>query len=729
LIDWLFYLDDIEIEEPIGFDEIELSIKRHETLHGITFEASTSSLKFWGSDAIDYLEIAYTENGVKAVVIFSAYQVCEGGYDYTEVLSGRLNFGKRHKSCGQLCTIELPWEQKSCAVVFNARYDQKVDVDRAVGVDNISSLQDYNGLSVETELPAHDLLVSTEGYVVDDGDVIDLDIFTIDTHDFGVRPTYGRSIYESINESQLIPSVFAASNNGFNDSVLSPVVLLDEVIGCFDGIFDYDVRMKGSYDFTYGPIANITSLGILVAWGEYPGSLTVLHDQPLPFTTDTANGTFDYIYSGTLALPQGKGFYAYMYFTGEDPLFGTTLNGSITFDKDTYVNFSGVKSCPPTNSELYMIHETLSRVSEAITNGCVRVKSDYYGRVDSEPFSATTDGCGGLRTLTSGLKIRQAQDAKFFASMKDLVEGLNAIDNIGLAVDDDPDIPGGFIARIEDVEYFYQDQEVLRHDAIPEADEQTEETRHYSKINVGYKKWEVEEVNGLDEFNSNRQYNTAIDTINSTLEITSALVAGTYPIEITRQQSFADSGGADQKYDNEIFIISMKRDDYPYLNISVEQGAVDNPENVFSPQTMYNWRLSPVRNLMRWYKSIAAGFASISDSAWQLFFSSGTGNLQAKSKMTDTLCRIENVEIRENDNIFVTKFQNSSDYNPLWRNEEMTYVYPMSLADYNAVKAQPYGYISAQCGGGEFEQFWIKEVKYKPVKGTATFILRKRYAV
>lgn len=725
MINWIFYLDDTEIEEPIGFADIELSIKRHDTLHGMTFEAATSPLQFHGSAAIDYLDNAYDNEGVRANVIFSAWYVCEGGYDYEQVLSGRLNFGKRQKQCGAFCTIELPWEQESCAVIFNSRYDQKVDVDKAMGVDGLTVLQSYNALAVETELPTHNLQASTEGYVVDDGDIIDLSIFTSTTRNFGVRPTYGRQIYANINESQLLPSVFAASDNGFNDSVLSPVVLLDEIIDCFDGTFSYTVRMKGSYNYSYS-IGTIDSLKIKVAYGEYPGSLTVLHEQDLPFSGNEAIGAFDYTYSGTLVLPQGQGFYAYIEHEGSFVVSG--LSGTITFDPETYIDFDGIKSCPATNAELYMIHETLSRVTEAITNGCMQVKSEYYGRVDSEPFSFSEDGCGSLRAVTSGLKIRRATDDKFFTSIKDLIEGLNAIDNIGIGLEE-TDISGAYLMRIEDVAFFYQDNEVLRHEFIPKGEYQIEEKSHYSKINVGYKKWEVEEINGLDEFNSNRQYNTSIDTINSTLEITSAFVSGTYPIEITRQQSFADSGGADQKYDNDTFIISMKRDDYPYLNLSVEQGAVDNPENVFSPQTMYNWRISPVRNLMRWYKSIAAGFASVSDSTNKLFFTSGTGNLLAKAKLTDDTCRLENTEIQENQDIFVTHFSSSGDYTPLWENELFTYDYPMSISDYRTVKSSPYGYISAQCGNGEFEKYWIVEIKFKPAKGLATFILRRKHGL
>lgn len=729
-MEWIFYLDDLEIEEPIGFDDIELSVKRDDKLHGMTFEASTSPLEFYGN-AYNYLIDQYNNYGVKANVTFSAHAACDG-YDYEEVISGRLNFGKKKEKCGSVCTISIPWEQDSCELVLKARYDQKVDMDKALGVNGTTALPAYAGLATEKTLPAHELKASVEGYVVDEGDVVDLDIYPPVTNSIYIRPTYGRPIYESINISQLFPSVFAASFNGVSDSALSPVLLLDDSVSCFGGDFDYEVRLKGSYDYEYAPGGTLTDVRLIVAIG-FPfeaGAVenvdyVIIHQQALPHATRTATGTFDYTYSGATVINQGEGFYAYF----QSILSGIPilLGGTVSFDKETYANISGVKACPPTQSELYLVHEALSRVTEAVTNGCMRAKSSYYGRTDSEPFSFDADGCGGLRSITSGLKIRNAEEDKFFASPKDLIEGLNAIDNIGIGVEDDPDIPNKSLLVIEDLNYFYRDEEILRHDFIPEASADVEETKHYSKIEVGYKKWEVESINGLDEIHSNRQYNTSIDTINSTLDITSNLVAGSYPIEITRQQSFSQSGAADTKYDNETFIICMVRTGYLYGSVEPDLGNISSAENIFSPSTIYNYPISPIRNLMRWYKSIAAGFPVLSNSSNKLFFLSGTGNLQAKGMLTGADCRLENTPLRESQDLFVTQFANAADYQPLWKNDLMTYEYPMSLAEYKQTKANPYGYISSQCGSGEFVKNWIKEIKYKLAKGSATFILRKKY--
>lgn len=750
-MDYFFILDDLDIEEPIGFPEIELSLLRDDKFHGIVNEASTSTLEFYGV-AATYLQNKWETEGVQANVTFTVLINC-GAYVLEEVLTGRLNFGKYKESCGDECTVSIPWEKTSCAVTLNARFDQKVDVDKETGADGLTPLQNYAGLAVETELPAHALKTGTAGRVNDEGDVIDLDIFLNYGGDPSVRPTYGVAVDESLTNSQLIPTVFASSDNTFNDPILSPQLLLESDLegACYDGTFQYVARLKGSFDFNFvnangSPNPGTTFFFFKAVlgtgeWNEFPPpdpqtgdwdkGLTVINSANINPTVvgDHWSGTFDVTFTGTLNLAEGKGLYNYLVWEAIGGLTDIRMVGNITFDKETEINVLGIKLCPATTAELYMVHETLSRLTESVTNGCARVQSQYYGRIDSEPFSFPVDGCGGLRTVTSGLKIRKAVEDKFFTSPQDLIEGLNAIDNIGFDVIDDTERIGNSIVRVENVEYFYQDQELLVHDFIPHADKETEETKFYSKVNVGYKKWEVNKVNGLGEFNSNRQYNTSIDTINSTLEITSNLVAGTIPIEVTRQQSFAASGGADTSYDNEVFIICMRRTTYPYGNIEVERDNIDNPDNIFSPETVYNFRISPVRNLMRWYKTLSAAFAAVSSSLNQLFFASGTGNFTAAGMLDDPSCRLENAVLRENQNLFVTNFADQAEATPIWRNELITYEYPMTVQEYQKVRANPYGYITLQCGNKPFQQAYIKEIKFKLAKGVATFILRKKYAV
>lgn len=713
MIDWTFYIDNIEYEQPLGFADIVIRAKRDDNWHGIFFEASTSDLTFYG-DAAAYLVNIKETQGFAADVTFKAVANC--GQD-NDVLIGRLDFRKYKKSCGNECLVTIPVEMEGCTMTLRNRYDQKVDLSNNKAFDGVTVMPSYSGLNFPMDLPAQELRAAVEGYVADGGDVIDLAIFPLDTERFWVRPTYGREIYNSINEGQLIPSVFAASDNGVSDSIISPVLLLNDEISCFDGDFDYQVRLKGSYDIVY-TISDIDTLRLRVCIGEFPTTLTDLHVQDLPFTGTTAVGTFDYTYSGTVALASGDGFYVFLECLNNGVLV-SVIGNEVVFDQETYVNINANKSCPPTEATVSLIHETASRITEAITDRCLTVKSDYYGRTDSEPYAAAADGCGSLRVLSSGLRIRKAENPVHFMSLKDLFEGLNGIDNIGMGIEGDQ-------LRIEPVEYFYQNTEIMRMPFIPKAQSALDDTEAYSIIKVGFKKWETEGINGLDEFNSNKEFRTSLKNISNSLDITSNFIAGGYPIELTRQQSFAESGGADTKYDNDNFIICVVRQGYAYGGYAVEQGNIDNAANFYSPATAYNWRIRPFYNLMRWWKSIAQSYANLVNTTSKFIFSAGTGNLEAEGQLSaGDACKQEAGVKSENDDLLRADFATLP--SPIWKPETIQFIYPMSVKDFNLIKANPYGYVYYQCGQGDFAKGFITNLLYKPAKGEADITLRLKW--
>lgn len=723
-MEFRFHLDDLEIEEPTGWADFEISMKRDPKYHGIQFEASTGPLGFYGV-AAEYLQEKKTQYGVRANVILIAELACDT--EYEEVYRGRLNFGKYKAACGTDCRVYIPVEEDSCQVIFKSRFDQKVDIDSLTAFDGITVLPNYTHMGQEIELPAKALYVSTDGQVPEGGDTLNFQTAAT-TY---IRPTY-TATDNSIQTGQLEEPFSVYESNLIGGDPITPQLLFEDQINCFPGEFEYDLRMKGSYSTEDTDDGTLFLVKVkLITWdgdGDIFTDSTVIEEQTVFSGGDAPpwSGVFDVSFSGTIALPDGIGVYHILEMgilaEQEAPFI------EVVFDSETRFKISATRLCPNTNTKFYLIHETLSRVTEAVTNRCIRVRSEYYGRIDSQPFAFDQDGCGGLRMLTSGLKIRRAPEDKFFASPKELLEGLNDIDNIGFSIEQDPEISSKNILRIEAVDHFYQDDEVLSHDAIPVADVELKEDQHFSKVLVGYKYWTVERVNGLGEFNSTREYRTSLETISNELDIESELVTGSYPIEITRQQSFADTGAADTKYDNNIFLICLTRNAYDF---EVERDNIDNPANIFDPATVMNFRLSPVRNLMRWFKSIINSYVNLSDSASKLFFSAGTGNLTAEGELIqgayDQACKLENMVIRENQDLFITHFERQEDAIPMWMPETITYEYPMSVSDYRRIREKPYGYINFQCGNGDFQKGYINEVKYRLSQGKATFILKLKW--
>lgn len=730
---FIFYLDDLEIEEPQGFADIVLNMKRDDNWHGIFFEASTSELAFYGV-AATYLKDKKETQGLKSDVTFKALQAC-GIYDEPEIIfEGKLDFGKYTESCGNTCLVKIPVEQIGCLMTLRNRYDQKVDLDALTTFNKMSALQQYDKLNFEIELPAKELQAAVDGSVEDAGYAISATVLSLLSGiTLMLRPDYAVERYNNIETGQLI-----GINNcdAFGDSnecpgPITPQLLFEDQITCFAGDFPYTSRYKGSFTKSSGAglislkhkIIKWDGVGDLHIDGDVIQEETIFDGLPTP-PTGVVNIDFDSTLTGTTTIPDGIGFYAVieMFSTGDSG--GTDIN--VNFEKETSIKIEAVKVCPNTDANVYAINETLSRITEAITDNCLKVKSDYYGRTDSQPYTSAEDGCGSLRVTTSGLKIRRAPTPAFFASLKDMFDGLRGIDNIGMGIESNPFIPGFDWLRIEPVEYFYQDNEILALPFVPEAEISIQEQLYYSNIDSGYVKWEVERINGLDEPNSNRKYRTGLSSVNNTIDITSKLIAGSYAIETTRQQSFADTGAADTTYDNETFIICVERQAYSFI---VEQGNIDNPANVFSPQTLYNWRIRPFSNLMRWFKSIANSYPNIYDSANKLFFASGTGNFLAEGQIGGAYpaCKLENGVKAENRDLGVMDFVDTTQATPLWKPEYATLKYPLSVADYKKLKANPYGYISFQCGTGEWKKGYIQNSRYRLNKGEADFTLKLKW--
>lgn len=728
-----FYLDVLEIEEPQGFDDIILNMKRDDNWHGIFFEASTSELAFYGAAAV-YLKDKKETQGLKSDVSFKALQAC-GIYDEPEIIfEGKLDFGKYAESCGNTCMVKIPVEQIGCLMTLRNRYDQKVDLDALTTFNKMSALQQYDKLNFEMELPAKELQAAVDGSVEDAGYAISATIISVSGGiTLMLRPDYAVERYNNIETGQLIGINNCDAFGDSNDcpGPITPQLLFEDVITCFGGDFPYTSRYKGSFTKETGAglihvkhkIIKWDGVGVLYTDGVTVQEETIYNGLPSP-PAGPVSFDFDSTLTGTTTIPDGIGFYAVIeVFTTSDS-GGTDID--VNFEKETSISIQAVKVCPPTDANVYAINETLSRITEAITDNCLKVKSDYYGRTDSQPYTSAEDGCGSLRVTTSGLKIRRAPTPAFFASLKDMFDGLRGIDNIGMGIESNPFIPVFDWLRIEPVEYFYQDTEILALPYVPEAIISIQEQLHYSNIDSGYVKWEVERINGLDEPNSNRKYRTGLSSVNNPIDITSKLVAGSYAIETTRQQSFADTGAADTTYDNETFIICVERQAYGFI---VEQGNIDNPANVFSPQTLYNWRIRPFSNLMRWFKSIANSYANISDSANKLFFASGTGNFLAEGEIGGAYpaCKLENGVKAENRDLGALDFIDITQATPLWKPEYAALRYPLSVADYKTLKANPYGYISFQCGTGEWKKAYIQNLRYRLNKGECDFTLKLKW--
>lgn len=720
MIQWRFFIDDEEIQEPQGFAALSLTLDRHPTEHGISIEATVNTLSFYGR-AFDILSEAKNEYGIDAVKIFRAEQKCEGEADYSEVINSKLNFSSYSETCGNTCLVRMTLENKDCYVTFKNRLDQKVDIDSLVAFDKVTQLQPYAGIGFTMPLATQVIPISAVANVGVGGDIGEV----INPGNLFDSETFFRPIYETVIDNSIATGNLDIVASNFEDAekvfLLTPQVLVEENSLCIPDQFQYEVRIKGTVriEGNDSALENLTIRSNIDVWngeGGHTANAIVLHQDNI--TTNGSYNTdynFDFTHSGSTSLTTGEGLYSYIgVYTDDDNVLPITVNVYYTFDKETYFSLTSIKECPPTDCQVYLVNETLSRVTEAITDRCLTVKSDYYGRTDSQPYTSDQDGCGSLRVLTGGLQIRQATEKVFFASMKDLYEGLRPIDNIGMGLE-------GNNIRIEHVDYFYQDVKIMDILLVPEMQTDIEERLVYSSIKTGYNKWESKSIKGIDEYNSPKEFRTGIKAVNNTLDISSNIITAGYVIENLRTTTLVNTGNTDSTYDNDIFGICVERTGYGY---QVEQGIVENAANFFSPTTAYNWRIRPIYNLMRWFKSIAQAYVNISNTTSKLFFTSGKGNYLASGNISVyDPCSLDAGPIAENKDLDYTNFKNISDATPLYKAEIITFEYPLSVADYKYIRSAPYGYLNVQCGTGLFVKGFIKTIDFKPAEGMANITL------
>lgn len=399
MIQWKFYLDDVLVDEPIGWNDINLTIKRDEQWQGVFFEASTSTLGFYG-DAADTITEAKNNYGFNAEIELRVEAVCGQTVD---ILTGQLDFGTYQRSCGNECIVYISVEKSGCTMKVRNRYDQKVDLTKITAFDNFTNLVDYPGLNFTMEVAAQELDARVEGLVdLGGGEETDFEVVNTGPNNIAwVRPLYGRLIFNSINRGQLNDPENVQTDDDELALPITPQLLFEDTITCFNGSFTYDVRLKGRYSGTVFAVP-ITDARIILGTWDGNGSIftdidiideVALSTPPAPLEVVE----FDETFTGTTPLSDGVGLYHIL-----EVNFGATLSGytlRYQFDEESSFLVYATKSCPPTDATVSLINETGSRIAEAITDGCLRMKSDYYGRTDSQPYQSDEDGCGALRVL------------------------------------------------------------------------------------------------------------------------------------------------------------------------------------------------------------------------------------------------------------------------------------------------------------------------------------------
>ena len=720
------------IDEPVGWDGVGFSLTRNLIHHGIFSTVDTAGFQ-WIDDAYDLLYSLYNTDGANAQLELLIEYKCEGEDDYTEYFRGAFDFNTFERVCDDFCYIKCTITAAKCTDVFLSRYGQDVDVLSDENFDGQAiSPMSFDTLNIEGQ----DVLLQNKAYNLgtNSGNGTVQPFGASAFYFFSFCPVVPANNLQEIGEFNLngislvptssgnvsVSSAFASAPAASFESFGQYLTIWNRTtdpLNCIDNDATFDIIMKGTFNVEFTNFdGEITPILKLFKYNSTTGTLTLIDTNSIGTIACTSGVpqslAFNKAYADTPSYTDAD-YLLYFFECFVERLvwdgFSIRLvDFNIDFDNTTKIEMTLNSNCEPTTALSVQLPDLLEWLPTAyMDEDCPTVTIDEEFRECLDAYS-----------ITKGSFIRQVTEPsvpKLFTNFEWMFEQCRKIFNMGWGFDNNETE-----LKIARIDGFYKSNVVADVGLVNKATFTTAKDLIYGTITVGYNKWEAEEYNGLDETNTQRQYRRNIDTNPTELDLMADIISAGYTIEVTRRKSQAKTGTSDWRYDDDLFIINSFTDDDGFL--FAVQGIDVGAANIYSPTTRMNYVLTPIRNLLRWFKSIAAAQPTVANE--QLIFTSGTGNYIATGEMTST-CQIENQPITENVTIDTSIISDASGgyyENPIWKTIYATFDAPLTMAQFEAIKADVYGAIRFRCFSETYTGN-IVEMNHDPNVGLASFKL------
>jgi hypothetical protein len=729
---WQFRLIDSNnistiVEEPVGWDGISCSFTRNMSHHGIFSNINTSDFE-WVDTAYDLLLAEYNAQGANGNYQLLIEYECADGDGYTTYFQGKFDFNTLERQCLDYCFIKCSVTTTRCADIFLSRMGQDVNVLSTENFDGETiAPMGYNPLNIEGQ----DILLQNKanndnganwsGHHDDNLTITNRPRYyyfpvylpnnpIMEFGDFNVTNVSPSLVYVADAEQDVLifPKIGdvwpAYTNLSIYNATTSENIITT---------IDIEWRCKGTMTITasyQGPIDVyiFAEHAGFIQNSQVLGSTLIASTALVAFTPLVIN--FDVSFTGTCNNPQ-LAFDQLSYFFNLDIVKQTTTGSVDTIDISVDYDAGGVNYF---NMETNSTNPTSVTDSVYLPNLLEWLPTAYLPTdcptLEVEP---NLRDCLERYSVTKGSMLRNVTEPsvpQLFTNYEFMFDQCRKIFNIGWGFNNnDTELT---IANIED---FYQSTIIADVGLLNKATFTTAKDLVYGTITIGYNKWEAEEYNGLDEMNTERQYRRNINSNPSELDLMSDIITAGYTIEVTRRKNQANTGTSDWRYDDDIFLINTFVDEgslYAY------RGASDTA-NMYSPSTRMNLRLTPVRNLMRWFKTLVGAQPTITNET--LKFTSGTGNYLAESRFADQ-CFIETGVVSEQQNIISTDVVAPT---PIWKTIYATFDAPLTMVQFEAIKTNVYGAIRFRCGNDLYLGN-IVTLSHEPNTGLASFKLLLR---
>ncbi len=576
-MNYLFFLNNHPVEPPLNWPEVEFFLRRSQALHSMAL-TFTDEMVFTGQGAA-ILDRAYLQDGIDAEVTFRLLvQECaadeEITFEYTAIVN--FNIFKRSGSA-----ISVGIMQSGFSETFKNRMDLPVNLSQTKTLDG-ATLQDFPAARVR--------LHSKEIFFLSRWKINSALKDFSTTRQAAIVPPLelqAEELEESLQPAYYYP---ASENPVFYSGFSYP-----------PGIASRSIQVKGRLVFDLkstisGAIKIQVRLVLIKATTKQAVGGTMFFEKNIP---NHELNTYDVEFNELVAVPADTNLFIQV---GTDFPF-TMATFFFKFNADrTFLELSEHSTYPPSQADGYLVYELLSRITESITGVSDSFRSDFFGR-QSNGYSS--DGEAASLWISNGLKLRNMLTSEkpgkpfpLVCSFNKLFEGLDSIYNLGLRIEsENVTTPYGALVRkeyvrVEPIAFCYQNQPTARFSFVSDFQRAIALDLMYNEAEFGYQKWETEQVNGIDEFNSKRSYSLPLENHKKKLSKISNLITGGYAIELTRREQFKSKPSTDFRHDQDLFLIAVVKNESNGYEAERLPSDFLPIEGLYRPYTAYNLRLS-----------------------------------------------------------------------------------------------------------------------------------------
>ncbi len=728
------YLED----EPIGWDAVQISLKRDRDWHGMNYEFTDGDVQL-GFDCLagrDLIEQIYQEQGGDGYIGFQ-FGYVDGGVYHID-FDGKINlYTRKWVNYRIIASIE----RNDDADKIKARWSTKNSMLANQSIDGVAITPPTSyplSLHSKTLQQSYYKKVEPEG--------------TFATQPIGANRNQHEAwvVFNTQLTNPGVGDIDTTIGSNLGATGINPVT---STLGQL-----FDLKASGSFVFdisnfsfafsiklvstSFGGVPKIYDWNMSVWLEIYDANNNLKSQDIVARKTGTGGGQFltretvptnSVHYAYNLNAGDKVFFYGHFYFTGNSSSWKDIEVAVVTYGG--VINVTGQTFTVSTGADVFLIHESLDQGIAVITGNQNQLYSDFFGRTD---IGYLADGCGSLNSVLNGFSARKFNIAlhPLQVSFQEQMQSLNAIFCLGMGYE-------GGVIRVEQRDYFYNDQEIIELGDIGDYSEEVSKELVFATINIGYKKYleaSNAQTNGgsqlIDQFATQHQYATPIKSNPLTYDQLSDFVLSGDALEVTRRYQFADAPQDSTTYDDDTFMIAMLRDGMGY--VTERDSAFTTVTGLLDPSTAYNLRRTPHRNLLNHAKWLNGGlFYKGGGELIKNTFVKQNGDLVTQLDLSDP-CPLGDVDyalLQEKADVYLTMF---GDKEHIFIPEWVTCTTRLGMDSIRDIKncmtgqdtmGRNYGYISFRNPSRDTVQGWLYDMKYSPVTEKVTFTFLKKKVI